>query len=785
MLSVMDPVELEGLVIFRDDEDSRKFYVLPDQPSIPTDEDGEPEFLFIRYIKDLETTSDTDAPGAGYVQFRTVLTLPPERRARVTAALKAKLEEEKQSGKKPLGLPITSTEPVLAAPLWSRGEVSLATFQVSDTGLVRHATDKAPADLAGDLGASFRLDLDNTGSEIFWNAFKTYGEQVPILITYQLAYKARVSAKMTIKAKRDVIQRQIWNYAMPYRLVTAGAVRYVPVAFQGALTTASLAALRAREQAPIAAMILRPALPRIVNESMVRNEIEVRIETDQAAGGEDEAKVRELMFKLASDVLSDKLIPTLFGDGTFPGTANASDPTANTQLLQVKGEPGGDATFDLTLDHQTTIERQINPNGPIQVALQSPAKLASCFRELRLSDGFFKALKVTVSVSSVNFERDGIDRIHVWIKYDQVDEQNPARPSVRHEFDGAITRDSDTLSFRFDLARARTGGHKRQYQYRTKVYYRQGPPSPPDDGPWLPSSDRMLIITPAVIGAIRVQVALTMKKAESVRVLLEHDANGQTFRGSLDLDADNATRTWFQYTGATRPSGEAPVPSRYRYQARYRLNGNELVMPWRDSSSELLEIGNPFSRTLGYTLLPKGSFEGLAAIAGELVYEDTAHSYTVRLPFKLMKLADSFSADVPALADGPGQARWTARAIQTDGTVRDLAPGNGPPGTYTLGGGAAMSIQVLPDLLDFEKDVQLVVVELAYDDPANDIAERKTLTFSKTARAPITWVVPRQDAARSTYSVRIRYVAYDRSKSADITLPDIDQQVLLLDRMPV
>ena len=96
-----------------------------------------------------------------------------------------------------------------------------------------------------------------------------------------------------------------------------------------------------------------------------------------------------------------------------------------------------------------------------------------------------------------------------------------------------------------------------------------------------------------------------------------------------------------------------------------------------------------------------------------------------------------------------------------------------------------MSVQILPDLLNFDSDVQLAIVELAYDDPANGIAERKTLTFSKTAKAPFTWIVPRQDTSKSKYSVRIRYVAFDRTKNTEVSLQDVDQQVLLLDRMAV
>ena len=46
MLNLMDSLEVEGVVILRDDEDPRKFYLLPDQPVIPLDDRNVPEFLF-------------------------------------------------------------------------------------------------------------------------------------------------------------------------------------------------------------------------------------------------------------------------------------------------------------------------------------------------------------------------------------------------------------------------------------------------------------------------------------------------------------------------------------------------------------------------------------------------------------------------------------------------------------------------------------------------------------------------------------------------------------------
>src|SRR5215831_335260 len=109
MLSLLDPIELEDLVVFRDDLDPCKFYVLPDQPVIPLEREGEPEFLFIKYVNDL--ASGAIDLGGGILQFRSTLTIDPARRQRVVDALRARLEQDKAAGRKPLGNAITGTEP--------------------------------------------------------------------------------------------------------------------------------------------------------------------------------------------------------------------------------------------------------------------------------------------------------------------------------------------------------------------------------------------------------------------------------------------------------------------------------------------------------------------------------------------------------------------------------------------------------------------------------------------------------------------------------------------------
>ncbi|MEM7481957.1 MAG: hypothetical protein AAF481_12350 [Acidobacteriota bacterium] len=775
MLSVMDPVELEGLQIFRDDEDPRKFYPLPDQPVIPADDEGNAEFLFIKYLKEVDSLTDDEEAGGGFVMFRSVLHLDEERRERVIEGLRTRLEQEKAAGEKPFGHKITNTEPILASPLWSDGEVSLATFQVSDTGLVRHATETVRPDLAGDLGASMTLELDDTGTEIFWSAFEDRDQQIPIVVSYDLTYKARVSATMKIHAERSVIERRVWSQARPYKLVRRPRARWVRMAHQGALNPAVIATLMARSQHPVRAMIRTRRLRESIRQAILEQEIRVEIDTDESGGGD--SSVQQSLFTLATEVLTERVIPAMFGDAQ-PGADDEDDESGSFDLLEVSADDPG-MVFDLQLDSRQTIDRKVYPNGPIHLLLDDPDAVASSFRELRLTDGFFSLMQVAVSTSGVNFERDGIASIQVFLEYEQRDEKNPARPWVRRNKDVVLKSEEDAAHWRTDTARRADGSHIRSYRYKTKVRYLDGPDT---ESEWRETTDQKLLITPQAMEALRVELALTATSdvVESARLDLRHRTpSGKQFTKTLELTPGGERATWFQHTGEL--VGDDLQGPEYEVQATYRTGSTELVVPWAATRDRTLEIPSPFRQRLTYILRPQGSFEGVSGIAGDLLYEDPQHQYKVRQTFHLGSLAEVAEIAVPVLEGGPETARWEARKLFADGSSEDLGGGEAVPGTVWIGGAddgsvAFLDVQVLPDLLDFEGDVQLAVVTLTHGD------ESDSFTFSKANAAPQSWRVTLDPDLEPAYDARIRYIAYDRAQSSNVELAGQTDQILVLDR---
>ncbi len=830
MLSIMDPVTIENCDLYRDDEDPKKFYLLPDTPVIATDKTGNPDFFFIQYLKDTSdpNTKDDDL-GGGFIQFRSIVINDPAKVQRIVNALRAQLQSEQQAGYQPFGNAITSTDPVLASPIWTSGTVKMETFAAGDNQLIRKDTDTVPCDLAGSLGASMDLTLDSVGTSIFWAAFQQYATtKIPIVIQYQLTYRARVSATMTIHAERTTVKERIVANAVPCQFVQGGndpktgkptAGHWQPIqdpAWQQAVSPGpggfknwhpnwgflqSLITGYGPRYGRCVPRITPTQVKETIQSMVTDSSIEVKIESNESfssPGGTSSSsssgdKTQDTLYKLATDILSDKILPMVFGDDAQNGepTTDPNDPNAdpsdpNNQTIPVAlnsdDKTTESAVFDMHVTSTTSFDRQCNPSGPVQMMIKDQKMYQSCFQTLRLIDGFFSLKRVAMATAGINFERDGIDQVHVFTRYNQVDYGDPQHPNIVREFDDVLRATTDTLHWKFDMARDPSGNHIQEYQFRTDVYYQDMKIS----SDWQTASDNFLSVNPAAMGAVRVELAFTAPR-DQVRkatvTLSFTKADGSVVSEQLDLSADDNRKTWFKATGAIHQTGEMQM---YTYQVTYAVGNTTIAMPEVQSSADSLEIPGPFTKTLSWTLVPQGLTDQGTFIEGDATYSDPDHQYSVLKHFVFTKLSDSVSFDVPAMDGAPEAISVVGDTRKSDGSKQDLPPYT-KSGQGTVAFGPAvfkmMPVTVLPDLLDFDKDIQLGIVTITYHDDANGYSDSKQFKFSKSSNQSQTWTIPiHTPTSPQTYDVDGHFVCYDRTKSFDIHLKAQTDPNVLLDR---
>ncbi|MDM7853463.1 hypothetical protein [Cellulomonas alba] len=786
MLNFIDPISVDDLTVLRDDENANTFYVLPNQPVVPVGEDGTPEFLFILYTKDLSDVPVTDETGGGYLQFRTVLSLTDAQRARVVDATTALLASEKAAGKKPFGNEISDGGPNLATPLWTAGTVDLATFAVSDTGLVRQATSQAPVDLTGQLGAAFAATLSTDGAGVFEGAFKAYQDgthQLPLVVTYHLTYVGRINARLTIDASHSVVHERVWRSAAPYRLLTDGFLRYVPLALDTPFTVGMLPALR-HEYGIVHAMLPRPAIATAVEQTISDASVTVKIEEVSTGDAAADAATRASLLKLATDLLTDSLLPSLTAGGPQPGATDAGSQTAQTTLLQLdeNAEPGT-ATFHLELDDAISITREAAPNAPLQVLIDDPSALASCFHALRLADDFFTDMRVTFSTSGVDFSADGIAKIHVYYRYSQTDDAAPGKPLVERHDDAELDSATAQADFRFDTARTAGGGHKEDYQYMAEVYWQRG--GAPTVVPWTTTNRRLVIITPPQLGAVKVDAVLTAPpgSVDSARVDVAYTAaDHTTYTGGLELTPAAPRATWLQSTGEIVPADRAGSPRPYDYTVTYRVGPTAIVVPQRSSTQETVEVPTPFAGSVTFTLMAGADWSRVSSIAGTATYADERNGYTRVAPFTLTGATPSTDVTVPVMPGGARSASCTGRVQNADGSHEEFTATLAEGLNFVGGSGIApLTVTLRTDVLDLVNDLKAVHVSLTFGHADGSVTSGEHV-FTATEPAAWVWTVPRQGADGGSYGGTVTFYGTDRSTDRTVTLTGYTDTTVELDR---
>ncbi|MCB9716795.1 MAG: hypothetical protein H6712_23255 [Myxococcales bacterium] len=775
MLNLLDRQTIEDLTVYRDDQDVRKFYVLPDTPTIAQDPQGRPRFLFVKYVDDRPGVAEADEKNGAYTQFHATLAIGDERRERVLQALRERLQEEKRTGFKPFGKAITSTEPLLARPDWTDGSITLSTFEASETGMVRSVAGSKKPDLAGDLGAAFALELDDAGAAVFADAFES--GNVPIVLAYELTYKARVpAAKMIIHAEREKVQKEIWSFARPFVFKPA-LKRYTALAPQS-LDRLKLLNLRAVHGPSVRAMVSR----KMVTVG-VRNVIDVQIQSGE--GGSEDSSVREKLMEIAADILSNNIIPAFFAGNQI--LSQLTDVEDGDDLLELKDDIESSLEpFHIELSEEVAVDRQANPSGIIQMLLTDEQR-SLAFRETPLSDPFFQQLDVEVIPTGMDFERDGIDSIHVFLEYDHTDTKTGNR--VYHALDDMMTVESPEVRFELErLARGPDGLAILDYRIRTEIYYSIDIPK--SVGQWMEKHDRTVPVAPRALGALRVELVLTARpeSIESAEVHLSYrTSSGELLDRTLTLTTKESRKSWFQFTGEFGEQGREPT---YQYQVVWTLPGGAKLRGSPSSSkADVLEIATPFSTPLTFTIRPQGTFEGVKEISGELHYEDQVNDYRVVRSFSLTAASASQVFDVSALEGGPREAKIVNARIQyTDGTHKELAPLRTEPGTVWLGEAVtgSMTIRIQPFQVDFERDVMVAIVVITYTHADGKVDKSPAFNLRKgdaSVSNATEWEVTLGEGDPQTFSYTVNYVDYDRRRTT-VTKKDVEDPEIWLEGPP-
>ena len=173
---------IEGLTVFRDDDDYAHFFYLPRTLRVAKGSDGKPMFTFLKYQLPVERETEDDK-GGGYLVFTTQLVEDGDfLETKVKPKLADRMRAERPNDPQ---LP----PPKLTAIDFVTGEVRLLIMK--DDKFVGTVQAGKPSMFA-DNSASFAVELKDLGAELLYQAMKKGGGVA--VVEYDLGFETRLPA---------------------------------------------------------------------------------------------------------------------------------------------------------------------------------------------------------------------------------------------------------------------------------------------------------------------------------------------------------------------------------------------------------------------------------------------------------------------------------------------------------------------------------------------------------------------------------------------------------------
>lgn len=773
MLSYFDSITVPGLeriTVFRDDEDSAQFYAMPSTPRLARDDKGQLLLDLMIYARDVDKLPEADLEAQrGWLAASVELAISKEEHEKILAHLREVLASERSRFFWRLfNLNAPAREPKVALP--PQFVDGSATLMVPNPGGTTAPLSTTKPSLISTNLATIAGDLSQDSSELIRQAVMKGG--LPLAANYSLTFLARIPAiKVTISGTHSAfIEETInkyqttetrwhtysWNWWWGYyHWMYTWAETYTK-------TNTSI-------------------------ESHQRDVKSITLKIDATDFRNDPASVEAMKSfeAMAIKIFAENVVPAITRDvgkqldelkkKLDPTGEAAKDP--NKEPFGIKDLSGSiTETIDITLEKSSVIQVTKNPNGALAKDL-TEAEIKKAITYLDLSDPYFRELPVRVR-ANVNFERDPVYGLKVFLEYDETDDRIP-RP-VKGSKTMLFTSADQVQSFRQILARASDGAIKDTYSYWSEIIYK-------DTGQTIrvpatgsnQARDTELVISYRSLGFI--QVALTLapmpENVAAVDVSIRYPRS--TLPGSnqkITLTTGKPTASFFTYTG----HGGDPDP--YRYAVTYVLtDGQRMDVPEREERAEQLSILNPFEDTVDTTFAASVDFTLVDKVIVDARYTDPDNDLNVDHHAELVAGGTTSVWKVNLRNPVKLDYTYTTTVLFKNGSSQQDGPTPGVLGTTETTGtrgaaAAALDVLLVPNL-DAARPVAIVQVEYTDRDNGINQTQNYRIDNSKTAES---FKVLLTDPERRTYRYRIQLLATAAAPAWDSGWLESSDSVLMV-----
>lgn len=706
MLYLDSPIgPINGLMVYRDHQDPNMFYYVPERPRLALN-DGTPEFVFLKYRRDITDNVDFDPDdaeslGGGFLAFTVDLGVTDEQ-----------LDEMKRELRR-----------------FADGDVQLAPIQFRK-GSVRLSISKDAADAEGAAAdeprgltffeevygtskpslfgfnrATFSLILSREGATLFEAALRAGIS--PIGVIYDLEF---LGLRPAFNVHITADYRRIYDH-LELEFGARGQIQMVSLAADIGAAFQTL-----RDEGHITVEVINftddDDLRKQADDAFKWFQQELLKEFFQSAleppsfmtrtGGGGMLEQLQNLFGGLNGVQSAPATPQRGTPATTPPAAAtpATDLSggerSTTEMNRTAASAGGGTgstgssgaqsgispihigfslkyyhqeelkirTFDYSM--QTAVASQAAPQGLFST-ITAGLNPDRAIKEVDLDDDFFTRLVATVSIGG-DLEVAGLTAVGVNLEYpgSRADGVEPAH------VDGFVFRPSELTPQTFNswLNEAKD----LSYRYQLDLHFKPDSPWVGKEAhvvsPWRTSRARQLTLNPLdEIGLLDVEVTLgEISPADisqvQVELLYEDAANAFRHERTMILRPGEASRHW-------RLRLSDPAQRSYRYRLTYFMANNlRVVQEWQTSDDETLVVNEPFQGLLSVRLVPLLDAEELLEAVVDITYSEEETGYTRQLQHVFTPDAlRSQTIQIPTLAAEPTGYSYETTVIRLDGSV--------------------------------------------------------------------------------------------------------------------
>lgn len=719
MLSIPVLAEIEGITVFRDDENPANFFYLPSKPTIARGENGKPQFTFMRYQFAIERPGAE--PGGGYLMFTTVMRAEPQVLAKVRQALQSRLRSE---------MPTTAILPeVTLAPVdFTEGEVRLIIMQ--NDKFVK-ALNLGKPSLFGDNTASLAVELTADGATLFFEALSKQGSVAAI--EYDLSFPVRLPA-ITIRGHVDSTE------------VKEAVIGYTKEQVSSDDTWGNSESHEVAHRTSIAQTMESQGLIKL---EILKGNVEL--------GQDDMESLRAFAFQAMDSFIKEHFLK----GGTIETEQDRQSQWMSYLQQDVK------AHFDLDVSYRDVIKRQYNPSAQINPSfLGVPVKDVLIDIDLGNAPWFFNTLTVDVD-TNFDFAKYG-DFVHSVVGHFSYDQVRPDGSRVTKRESLAFTAD-DHKPKKFESRIAAVG--KDSYHIEVEVNYKSGPVLQTV----LEKRDsikRQFTLDVPNPGIIEINLSTSPgafdERLTGIEVEIDYADPRQNVPRAVETVLLDAKTTSATYKRVIYASWDKP----YHYRVTYVLKDDagdvqRTAGEWLEGApdAQILAVHTPFEDSFNLNVIALVDWQEVSQLLIDLEYIDPANGYRVQrtlsfskdqpgmLPWRFMLRNKAKRAyryrQTTLLQNGASEdSGWVVQ--DTDGSLK---VGNAPFGLT--------KVEVDPSDLDFTGNVKRVMMRLNYRDPALPKADETTLMFRDAV--PQTWTVTLGPNVRE-YGYDVTYFMKDNTK---------------------